>query len=94
MWNNDKFTIKIIFCYGTSQESSASTDEKQLDSTLQEKETASVLTFDQLVSQCQSAMFHYYDSTPEVPLYDPAVKWWGISVKSILLGCLIYYWRQ
>lgn len=32
-----------------------------------------MLTFDQLVSQCQSAMFHYYDSKPEVPLYDPAV---------------------
>jgi len=29
--------------------------------------------FDQLVSQCQSAMFCSYDSKPEVPLYDPTV---------------------
>ncbi|KAK2547408.1 hypothetical protein P5673_032604, partial [Acropora cervicornis] len=48
------------------QECSASTLKKQLDTTLQEKETASVLTFDQLVSQCQSAMFCSYDSKPEV----------------------------
>lgn len=29
--------------------------------------------FDQLVPQCQTAMFKYYESRPEVPLYDPAV---------------------
>lgn len=29
--------------------------------------------FDQLVTQCQTAMFKYYESRPEVPLYDPAV---------------------
>ena len=31
------------------------------------------LTFDQLVSQFQTAMFRYYESNPEVPLYNPAV---------------------
>ena len=31
------------------------------------------LTFDQLVTQCQTTMFKYYESRPEVPLYDPAV---------------------
>ena len=30
-------------------------------------------TFDQLVTQCQTTMFKYYESRPEVPLYDPAV---------------------
>ena len=31
------------------------------------------LTFDQLVTQCQTTMFIYYESRREVPLYDPAV---------------------
>ena len=28
------------------------------------------ITFDQLVTQCQTALFRYYDSKPEGPLYD------------------------
>ena len=31
------------------------------------------LTFDQLVTQCQTTVFKYYESRREVPLYDPAV---------------------
>ena len=31
------------------------------------------LTFDQLVTQCQTTMLKYYESRREVPLYDPAV---------------------
>ena len=31
------------------------------------------LTFDQLVTQCQTTVFKYYESRLEVPLYDPAV---------------------
>ena len=30
------------------------------------------LTFDQLVTQCQTTMFKYYESRRELPLYDPA----------------------
>lgn len=31
------------------------------------------ITFDQLVTQCQTALFRYYDSKPEAPLYDPVI---------------------
>ncbi|XP_068673983.1 uncharacterized protein [Montipora foliosa] len=35
--------------------------------------SASDITFDQLVTQCQTAVFKYYDSKPEAPLYDPVM---------------------
>ncbi|XP_044180501.1 uncharacterized protein LOC122961758 [Acropora millepora] len=54
----------------------SSKNSNQLETVLENKESthlSSDITFDQLVTQCQTALFRYYDSKPEAPLYDPVI---------------------